>query len=552
MLEIKDLTITYGRNTVIKELNLTVPKGDVLAVIGESGAGKTTLALSLMGLCPGNVEGQIIYQGVDFLSLPEPQRRLLRWNKVSMVFQDLNRSFNPVMTVLEQIMEPMLEHELLSRKEAQKKAYYLLNKVGLAPVKGQMYPHQLSGGEKQRALIAMALTNDPEVLILDEPTAALDGLTKAKICELLKEVFSEKTVVLVTHDLSTAYQLANRVAVLYQGRIMELGLTKDILKNPRHPYTRGLVRSFPTLDATKDLQGIPGFGIEKQEGCVFANICTQRIADCTKIIPKLEKRGEREIACLRGGVVNLLKVEDLTKVYSGVTALKGVSLDIEEGETVAVVGESGSGKTTLALCLMGLEKANQGSIYFQGEKIVKWNKEFYQKVQMIFQNPQDCISHRLNVLETVCEPLVIQKLGTPEERIHKAKKALRDVELPDEDEFLNRYAHHLSGGELQRLAIARALVLEPKLLIADEPTSALDASIQAKIMRLIMDLQEKRGLSILFITHDLALARKVSDRVFVLKDGQVVERGLSTQIFSLPQHPYTRKLLQATANFSDF
>ena len=251
-------------------------------------------------------------------------------------------------------------------------------------------------------------------------------------------------------------------------------------------------------------------------------------------------------------MVNLLKVEDLTKVYSGVTALKGVSLDIEEGETVAVVGESGSGKTTLALCLMGLEKANQGSIYFQGEKIVKWNKEFYQKVQMIFQNPQDCISHRLNVLETVCEPLVIQRLGTPEERIHKAKKALRDVELPDEDEFLNRYAHHLSGGELQRLAIARALVLEPKLLIADEPTSALDASIQAKIMRLIMDLQEKRGLSILFITHDLALARKVSDRVFVLKDGQVVERGLSTQIFSLPQHPYTRKLLQATANFSDF
>ncbi|MFZ7104184.1 MAG: ABC transporter ATP-binding protein [Peptococcaceae bacterium] len=550
MLAIKELTITYGTYQVLKGINLEIHKGDILAVIGESGAGKTTLALALMGLCPGEARGQINYQGTDILTLPEAQKRLLRWNNLSMVFQDLNRALNPVMTVLAQLVEPMLEHRLYTGPEARERAYQLLDKVGLPPEKADLYAHQLSGGEKQRALIAMALTNDPDLLILDEPTAALDPITKTGIIKLLQGICREKTMILVTHDISTAYQLSRKLAVLYGGRIVEYGPTEILIKNPRHPYTRGLIRSFPLMDTGKDLQGIPGSRQDNKEGCVFLNRCTQRIAACQQNMPELLPKGDREIACWQGGVISLLKAVDLVKRFPGVTALKGVSLAIDEGETVAVVGESGSGKTTLGRSLMGLEKVDSGSVFFRQERVIKWEKNFYHKVQMIFQNPQDCISHRLNVLDAVCEPLVIQRVGTPEERRVKGRQALQDVELPGEGEFLARYAHHLSGGELQRLAIARALVLEPKLLIADEPTSALDASVQAKIMRLLMDLQEKKGLSLIFITHDIALARKICDKVLVMLAGEIVEQGSAAEVLARPRHPYTRDLLKAAPYFS--
>jgi len=524
--------------------------GETLAITGESGAGKTTLALTLMGLCQGKIEGRVLFLGQDLLASSAAGWRRLRWNEIAMVFQDGGRALNPVLTVLEQIVEPMLEHKLCGLEEAKNRAAQLLAEVGLPEQSARAYPHQLSGGEKQRVLIAMALANQPRVLILDEPTSALDAITKAEIVKLLCRVSRGLTVILVTHDLAIAAKLADRIAVLYAGTLLELGPAPQILERPRHPYTRGLVRSFPNMSTTKDLQGIPGTRSEVARGCPFHPRCTQKIETCEQASPQLEVLADRQIACHRGGIVSVLQINNLVKSYGSVPALKGVTLNLDEGETLALVGESGSGKSTLAKCVMGLERADSGEIIFQGTKLLRRDQGFYRKVQMIFQNPQESISHRLTVRETVLEPLRIQGINEPGEREEMVKKILREVELPVTDDFLRRYAHQLSGGEQQRVAIARALVLSPRLLIADEPTSALDASVQAKIVKLLLTLQEQRGLTLLFITHDLALARKVSDEVAVMQAGKIVEAGNTGKIFSLPRHPYTKALLEASPNFS--
>jgi len=524
--------------------------GETLAITGESGAGKTTLALTLMGLCQGKIEGRVLFLGQDLLASSEAGWRRLRWNEIAMVFQDGGRALNPVLTVLEQIVEPTLEHKLCGLEEAKNRAAQLLAEVGLPEQSARAYPHQLSGGEKQRVLIAMALANQPRVLILDEPTSALDAITKAEIVKLLCRVSRGLTVILVTHDLAIAAKLADRIAVLYAGTLLELGPAPQILERPRHPYTRGLVRSFPNMSTTKDLQGIPGTRSEVARGCPFHPRCTQKIETCEQASPQLEVLADRQIACHRGGIVSALQINNLVKSYGSVPALKGVTLNLDEGETLALVGESGSGKSTLAKCVMGLERADSGEIIVQGTKLLRRDQGFYRKVQMIFQNPQESISHRLTVRETVLEPLHIQGINEPGEREEMVKKILREVELPVTDDFLRRYAHQLSGGEQQRVAIARALVLSPRLLIADEPTSALDASVQAKIVKLLLTLQEQRGLTLLFITHDLALARKVSDEVAVMQAGKIVEAGNTGKIFSLPRHPYTKALLEASPNFS--
>ncbi|NLW07418.1 MAG: ABC transporter ATP-binding protein, partial [Clostridia bacterium] len=367
---------------------------------------------------------------------------------------------------------------------------------------------------------------------------------------LLRRITKGLTVILITHDLAVAAGLADCLAVLYAGKLLELGPVRKILENPRHPYTRGLLRSFPTMSTTKDLQGIPGVKDHVPRGCPFRPRCTQNIEVCSQAEPPLTRHESREVACHRGGIVPLLQIKKLVKNYGNVCALQGVTLNLYEGETLALVGETGSGKSTLAKCIIGLEAADAGEIVFQGTRLQRRDKDFYQKVQMIFQNPQESISHRLNVLAAVMEPLEVQGIGTPKEREEMAIKTIKEVELPASEAFLKEYPHHLSGGELQRVAIARALVLNPKLLIADEPTSALDASVQAKIVKLLLNLQEQRGLALLFITHDLALARKVSDRVEVMLSGCIVESGITSRVFSSPSHPYTRELLQAARNFS--
>lgn len=551
MLEIKDLVVSYNGTKILNGVNLKLLQGDSLAIIGESGAGKTTMGLAVMGFVEGFASGQILLKGKNLLTLREVEMRSLRGKEIAMVFQNVEDALNPLHEIHAQVQEAMTVHDNGSKAAASTRAYRLLEAVGLDREKAESFPHQLSGGERQRALIAMALANDPEILILDEPTASLDFMTKSDILELLKAATAGKISMVITHDISTAARLSKMMAVLYAGKIVEMGQTEDLLKNPRHPYTRGLIRSYPNMTTTKDLQGIPGRMAHGVGGCPFHERCTQKQEICALREPALQELEGRLIACHRGGIVPLLQLKGITKTFGQREVLKDVNVTLHEGETLAVVGESGSGKTTLARIAIGLYDPDIGEVLLEEERVGKRDLEFYRKVQMIYQNPKESLSHRMSVFDLVKEPLDVQKLGSNEEKKSRVKRALDEVELPADDHFLGRYPHQLSGGEAQRVAIARAMVLQPKLLIADEPTSALDASVQAKILRLVMDLQEQRGLSILFITHDIALARKVSDRMAVLHRGEIVEEGPTCEVIAGPQHEYTRMLLEHASNLGE-
>lgn len=544
MLEIKELSVSYGQDVVLNGIDLNLKSGETLAIVGESGTGKTTLSLSIMRLLEGKVRGTIHFNGRDLLTLSDKEMRGVRWNQIAMAFQNVDNVLNPVYTVLDQVAEPMIEHGRLNKDEARHKAVALLKRFGLPENRFSAYPHQLSGGEQQRVIIAMAMANDPELLILDEPLSSLDAAARTEIGDLLKQIGDQDTRLVATHDLGTASKLADRIAILYGGKIIETGPARDVLAHPRHPYTRALIRAYPNMTTVKDLQGIKGRMTRPVSGCPFHPRCTQAIEICSEEVPELLPKGhQREVACHRGGIITLLSTRKLSKSFGSLKAVDSVSLHIEGGETLALVGQSGSGKTTLAKTIMGLHRPTEGAVYLEDVKVGKRGKEFFKKVQMIFQNPGESLSHRLSVLEAVMEPLEIQGIGTREERESRAIQVLGEVELPQTTDFLNKYPHHLSGGEVQRVGIARALVLDPALLIADEPTAFLDASVQAKILKLLLNLQEGRGLSLLYITHDIAAARKVSDRIAVMRDGGIIEEGPSNEIVAAPRNAYTSNLL---------
>lgn len=598
MLSIQDLTVSYGEETILSGVSLDVAAGETVAVIGESGAGKTTLGKAVAGLVDGDVKGSVFWDGVDLLELTEDQRRSLRWNEISIVFQRGGQVLHPGIQVEVQVAEPLFEHGHCNRSEALQRARRQLLEVNLPAEKHGSFPHLLSGGEVQRALIAMALVNDPRLVILDEPTAGLDALTRQSILNLLRGMSGQCAFLMLTHDLAAAAGLARRVAVLYGGQVLETGPCDRVLRQPKHPYTRGLLRAYPNMTTTKDLQGIPGrayihtyphahhsrnaqglhsvsvhdshdHGVHDPRahahphshdtgtyehlhgGCSFHGRCTQAVPACFDHPVQLSRVDDgHSVACHRGGVVPLLSLRGVTKSYGPVCVLQDVSIQLDEGETLALVGESGSGKTTLARVIMGLTGPDSGLIYLEEQEVIKRNKDFFGRVQMVFQDPLDSISHRYSVLQTVAEPLLLQNGGKPDDYLESIRVALEEVQLPGDDSFLRKYPHHLSGGEAQRVAIARALVLSPKLLVADEPTSSLDPSIQAKVLRLLFSIQDERGLGILLITHDLALARKVSDRIVILRNGRVIEVGSSDQITGCPVHPYTRELVSAAPRFS--
>jgi peptide/nickel transport system ATP-binding protein len=543
LLEIKDLRVSYGNDTVLNGIDLDLADGEALAIIGESGTGKTTLGMSIMRLAEARVQGSIRFNGADLLSLSDVEMQGIRWSRIAMVFQNVNNVLNPVYTVLDQVAEPMIEHKLRNKDEALIKAGELLEQFGFPQKRFSAYPHQLSGGEQQRVLLAMALANDPDLLILDEPLSSLDVTTREELGNLLGKIDGHRTKLVITHDLDTASRLSDKLAVLYGGKIIEIGFTQEVLRYPRHPYTRALIRAYPNMTTAKDLQGIKGRMTRPVSGCPFHPRCTQAIQICSERIPALTHGQGRWVTCHRGGIITLLSTANLSKSFESLKAVDSVSLHIEAGETLALVGQSGSGKTTLAKTIMGLYPPYDGTIYLEGKKVVSRGKDFYKRVQMIFQNPGESLSHRLSVLELVMEPLEVQKIGTREQRQEKAIQTIGEVELPQTEAFLNTYPHHLSGGELQRVAIARSLVLDPDLLIADEPTAFLDASVGAKILKLLLNLQERRGLSILYITHDIAAARKVSDRIVVMLDGQIIEEGPSNEVVTAPKQAYTKKLL---------
>lgn len=586
VLQIRNLHLAFGSKKVLKGIDLELNKGEVLALVGESGAGKTTLGLAIGGLAgqkntlPGKTgkeagevqtEGQILFADRDILTLTEEELRRLRWKEISFVFQNVANALNPLLTIQEQVAEPFWAHGLGSRQEAWARAAQMLEEVRFPAAKSSYYPHQLSGGEIQRALIAMALINKPQVIILDEPTASLDPLTRQEITALLAQIAGESAMLLITHDLAGAAALSTRTAVLYQGKVLEEGPTEKVLQTPHHPYMRALLRSYPRLETSKDLQAAKLTLETPTQGCIYYPRCTQALAVCrTENPPLLEYKlavlpaddSSRaapnspsgipsfipsKVACHRGGIVPYLVTHRLAKKYSGFH-LRPLSFIVFEGETVALVGESGSGKSTLAKLIMGLEKADQGTILLEEEKVpYPRKKEFFRQVQLIFQNPYEAINPRLTIREIVEEPLVIQKLDRSQNSKDRVCQVLKEVGLPSKDSFLESYPIALSGGELQRLVIARSLILEPKLLIADEPTSALDALVQARVVKLLLELQEKRGLGMLFISHDIALARKIADRILVMQNGVLVEQGLSWEITSRPRHPYTKQLIEAAA-----
>ena len=525
MLRVCNLEASYGDKKILRGLSFEISSGDIIALVGESGTGKTTIALSIMGLLKyqsanAKISGEILFKGMDLCRAKESELRAVRWKKISIVFQNVDNILNPTIPIYRQISE------LLDGNRNRGRIQEMLENVGFPFRRADDYPHQLSMGEKQKLLVAMAYILDPDLVVLDEPTSSLDFEARDDLISVIKDLSKSKAVLLVTHDLDTAKKLSKKIMVLYGGNIVEFGPTEKILSDPGHPYTRGLIRSYPDMERTKDLQGIRGKPEFIDTGCPFWPRCTQHIDICEIQKPELREYGERKIACHRGGIIPLLKVENISKSYSREEILKSVSFELFEGETVTLLGKSGSGKTTLAKIIMGLINPETGKIYLENKLVKKWDAGFYSRVQIVFQDVRSAISHRLNILDAVMEPLVIQKAEDNRQRTQTVKKVLAEVELPADEDFLQSYPHHLSEGELQRVVIARALILSPKLLIADEPTSSLDPSIQAKVLKLLNRIQEDRGLGILFITHDLGVARKVSDRVLRLHNGIIKKESL--------------------------
>ncbi len=561
MLKVENLSVTYsgdGQEThAVSEVSFSLEQGQSMGIIGESGSGKTTLGLAIMGILSSTAKviGTIEYNKINLRELSPRQLDMYRWKHIAMVFQNGLDILNPLMTVNEQIKECIICHLKIKNHDAESRVKELLEQVGLDASAADNLPHQLSGGMRQRVLIAMALACDPKVLIVDEPTSSLDAISKAEIIELLSRLQHQRrfAMIVISHDFSVITRLTGKMCVMYRGHILEEGLTRDILENPLHPYTRGLINSSPSLNPYQDLWGIPRAGeAATDEGCPFYPRCSQRLQICKSQKPKLKYASlERKVACNQGGIITLLEAWGINKTYSfkgnKIYACKDCHISIRAGEIIALIGQSGSGKTTLASILSGYLKPESGSIEFLGQTIKQ--HEFTSRpkgIQIVFQDPFSSINEQFTVMQAVKEPLDILKLYNTDERITKVKQALTDVELANDDTFLNRRCFTLSGGQRQRVAIARSLVLKPRLLIADEISSMLDPSTQANILRLLKGIQNTLGFAMIYITHDLDIARKIADKLYIMHQGEIVETGPAWKVFDNPKSEYARKLINKT------
>jgi len=587
-LEIRNMSVIYRDDNhsilALEDVSLEIKPGQCLALVGESGSGKTTLGKACLGLLPGNAERQgrifLDRQEIDFSD--EAALNRIRWKRLAMVFQDGAVNLNPVHRIIDQVAEPIIHHEGLRREEAVDRASLFLEDTGLSKEYHGRYPHQLSGGQIQQTLLAMAMILDPGVIIFDEPTSALDAMNKGIVAEIIRKARTQKkAVLLITHDLEFASYNADTMAVIYLGQVMETLPAEEMLSNPLHPYTLALGKSYPTMSATRDLGGIRGDafyrivhrhghvaethgrhshtqpiksdhenGHAPPIGCLFHDRCTQAIEQCKETTIAFEEVENHAVRCLRRGIVNMLELKGVAKNYGKVAALQSIDLTVKSGELLALVGETGSGKTTLAMISGGVLKPDQGGRVFDGRDMDQWmNKEYKslaRRIGVIYQNPAESIRHRFSVYEAVAEPLKIHGVGRSRaERTELVKSVLADVHLSTDEAFLGRYSHELSMGTLQRVCLARALVLNPSMLIADEPTSSLDPSVQAKVLKLLLNLQIEKGLTMLFISHDIGLARKISDRIGVMLQGRLVELGQASLIITKPANPYTRLLIES-------
>lgn len=562
LLEVSDLKCQYRLDShtvqAVDGVSFYLQPGEILGIVGESGSGKTTIALSILRMLghSASVSGRVSFEGRDLSSLTVPEMNQLRWKEIAIVFQNSLEALNPVMTIGEQVTEPMLRHLPITPSEAKARCVDLFVMVGLDPSWMNVYPHQLSGGMRQRAMLAMALSCDPRLIVLDEVTSALDAFTRKEIRELLYSLQKTRgySMVLISHDITFVSSLASRLIVLYSGTIVESGPTPEILNDPRHPYTRGLIHATPDIFLYKDLWGIPGDSPagEKQTGCPFNLRCTQPVDACRETAPFLRPCGNgREIACHRGGIATLLKAEGLRFRYplpdkKTLQAVDDVDLEIHEGEVLAVVGQTGSGKSTLAHILAGVLVPETGNVLFMNGSVHGGTQGHrFRGIQIVFQDPFSSTSNRFTVCDAVKEPLDINKIGDGEERLRMVKEALDLVRLPSTDQFLGKYCGELSGGQRQRVALARAMIMKPRLLIADEITSALDVSTAANVLRLLKGLQNRRGFAMIYISHDLSLTLKIADRIAVMDAGRIVETGNAHDVMLSPKTGYTRRLVGA-------
>lgn len=585
----------WGKVQAVDGVSFYVDRGEIVSIVGESGCGKSMTqlsALQLIKMPPGKIEsGSVYFEGKNLLDYPKnsEQLRKVRGGEIGMIFQEPMTSLNPSMTVGQQIEEALRVHLAMSHEQARKETIALLKRVGIPDAEKRIdyYPHQFSGGMCQRVMIAMAISCRPKLLISDEATTALDVTMQEQILKLLKDIVEKEnsSVIMITHNLGIVARYADRIYVMYGGRIVESGTRADIFKNPRHPYTRGLLQAVPRLDIPKrnrlhSIEGTPIKLIDKPDACDFLSRCPYATEECAKGVPVLTQLdGIHQAACRRldnlpaesaanfadaaqcdtdYSAAPLLTVKDLTVEYmqSGslfgrktpIRILDGISFDIYKGETLGLVGESGCGKTTVARAIMRFVNTTGGEIRFHGTDLAKVPahkmKPYRKGIQMIFQDPFASLDPRQAAGDIIAEPLYTHKLVQSEREANARVEELMEL-VGLSPSFKDRMPHEFSGGQRQRIGIARALAVKPELLICDEPISALDVSIQAQIINLMDDLQKQMGLSYLFIAHDLAAVRHISDRIAVMYLGHIVETADWREIYDNPKHPYTKALLSA-------
>ncbi|MEV0296599.1 ABC transporter ATP-binding protein [Nocardia sp. NPDC050710] len=599
LLEVSDLRVSFpseeGRIEAVRGVNYTLADGEVLAIVGESGSGKSVSSLAVMGLLPeqARINGSIRLRGRELLGIGDRQMSKLRGSSVSMVFQDPLSALTPVYRVGEQIAEALLAHGAMGTKEAAAKAVDLLKLVGIddAEMRAKAFPHEFSGGMRQRVVIAMAIANDPALIICDEPTTALDVTVQKQILNLLRKArdITGAGVIMITHDMGIAATLADRVAVMYAGKIVETAAADELFNAPRMPYTVGLLGSIPRMDGPARRPLIPIVGAPPAmhalpPGCSFAPRCPIAIDECRAAEPPLEMTSPgHAAACIRTAEVGtaelftayrkeiaepeteanpdahvVLRVSELKKTFaitSGVVfrrhkgevrAVDGISFEVRAGRTLALVGESGSGKSTTLTQILDLAKPQSGTIEIMGRDVSTLTKtqkrDIRRKMQIVFQDPTASLDPRLPIFDALAEPLRID--GRPRAEIAKrVPELLKQVGL--RPEHADRYPADFSGGQKQRISVARALALDPELLVLDEPVSSLDVSIQAGVLNLLRDLQTERGLSYLFVSHDLSVVRNLAHDIAVMYRGRIVESGPAEQIFADPRHEYTKALIEA-------
>jgi peptide/nickel transport system ATP-binding protein len=550
LLSIRNLTTSFRVDgewrSVVENLSFDVGAGETVAVVGESGSGKSVTALSTMRLLPqanSRTEGEILFGGHNLLTLPEDRMRQLRGNELAMIFQEPMTSLNPVLTIGFQIAETLKYHRGLDPDAARAESLRILERVRIPGAARRLddYPHQLSGGMRQRVMIAMSLACRPHLLIADEPTTALDVTIQAEILELIKLLQEEEgmAVIFITHDMGIVAETADRVVVMLKGKKVEEGHTAPLFRAPQHPYSRALLAAVPRLGAMRDeVEPKPFAIIDPQTGLPVPPPQCDLSVDATSK-PLLEVKNLVTSFDVRSGL--------FASVTARVHAVENVSFDLRAGETLALVGESGCGKSTTGRSVLRLVEPRAGQVLFDGDDVGALDKEGLrrarQNMQMIFQDPFASLNPRKSVGAAIAEPIIVHGLAVAEEARERVAELLRRVGLsPD---MADRYPHEFSGGQRQRLCIARALALKPKLIVADEAVSALDVSIKAQVVNLMMELQAEMGLAYLFISHDMAVVERVSHRVAVMYLGEIVEIGPRQSVINTPAHPYTRKLMKA-------